>query len=67
QVADQILNQFGKNFSNNVMAQGEGEAAETAKEQLAEQPKELNGLALAWSVIVAFFKSLFGKNKTSTG
>lgn len=67
QVADQLLNQFGKNFSNNVMAQGEGEAAETAKEQLAEQPKELNGIALAWSVIMAFIKSLFGKNKAGAG
>lgn len=67
QVADQILNQFGKNFSNNVVALGEGEAAESAKEELAEQPKELNGLAFAWAVIVGFFKSLFGNKKTSTG
>lgn len=67
QVADQILNQFGKNFSNNVVALGEGEAAENAKEELAEQPKELNGLAFAWAVIVGFFKSLFGNKKTSTG
>lgn len=67
QVADQILNQFGKNFANNVVAQGEGEAADTAKEELAEQPRELNGLALAWSVIIGFFKSLFGLNKTSAG
>jgi len=66
QVSDQILNQFGKNFSNNVVASGEGEAAETAKETLAEQPKELNGLAFAWAVIVGFFKSLFGHKKTST-
>ena len=67
QVSDQILNQFGKNFANNVIAMGEGEAAETAKEKLAEQPKELNGLALAWAVIIGFFKSLFGHKKTSTG
>ena len=67
QVADQILNQFGKNFANNVLALGEGEAAQSAKEQLAEQPKELNGLAFAWSVIVGFIKSLFGQDKTRTG
>lgn len=67
QVADQILNQFGKNFSNNVLALGGGEAAEGAREQLAEQPLELNGLAFAWSVIVGFFKSLFGGSKAKAG
>ena len=66
QVADQILNQFGKNFANNVMAMGEGEDAEEAREELAEQPKELNGLAFAWSVIVGFLRSLFGR-KSSAG
>ena len=66
QVADQILNQFGKNFANNVLALGEGEAAQSAKEQLAEQPKELNGLAFAWSVLIGFIKSLFG-HKPRTG
>jgi len=66
QVADQILNQFGKNFSNNVIALGEGEVAEEARGQLAEQPRELNGLAFAWSVIVGFFKSLFGGGKAKT-
>jgi carbon monoxide dehydrogenase subunit G len=67
QVADQILNQFGKNFANNVMALGEGEASEQAREHLAEQPRELNGLAFAWSVIVGFFKSLFGGGKAKAG
>jgi carbon monoxide dehydrogenase subunit G len=67
QVADQILNQFGKNFANNVMALGGGEAGEEAREQLAEQPRELNGLAFAWSVIVGFFKSLFGAGKAKAG
>ncbi len=67
QVADQILNQFGQNFINNVITLGgDAEAAEAAKEQLAEQPKELNGLAFAWSVIVGFFKSLFGKKPGDT-
>ena len=63
QVADQILNQFGKNFANNVLAMGEGEAAEEAKEELQEQPAELNGFAFAWSVFVGFLRSLFGKKK----
>lgn len=67
QVADQILNQFGKNFANNVMAMGEGEDAEEAREDLAEQPKELNGLAFAWSVLVGFLRSLFGGGKSSAG
>jgi carbon monoxide dehydrogenase subunit G len=67
QVADQILNQFGKNFANNVVALGEGEQAEEAREELAEQPKELNGLAFLWSVIVGFLRSLFGQNKANAG
>ena len=67
QVADQILNQFGKNFANNVMAMGEGEQAEEAREELTEQPKELNGLAFAWSVIVGFLRGLFGHRKANAG
>ena len=67
QVADQILNQFGKNFANNVMAMGEGEQAEEARDELAEQPKELNGLAFVWSVIVGLLRSLFGQKKANAG
>jgi carbon monoxide dehydrogenase subunit G len=67
QVADQILNQFGKNFANHVLALGEGAGAEEAREQLAEQPRELNGLAFVWSVITGFFKSLFGGGKANAG
>ncbi len=65
QVADQILNQFGKNFANNIAAMGDTEEAEQAKEALLEEPKELNGLAFAWSVFVGWIKSLFGKKATS--
>ncbi|MEB4593241.1 SRPBCC family protein [Candidatus Thiothrix sp. Deng01] len=67
QVADQILNQFGKNFTAHVLATQEGDAAAAseAQERLAEQPKELNGLAFAWSVIVGFFRSLFGAKSSS--
>lgn len=60
QVADQILNQFGENFTNNVLAMGEGAAAQQAAAKAAEQPKELNGLAFVWKLLVGFFKSLFG-------
>jgi len=61
QVADRILDQFGKNFINNVIAMGEGAAAEEAAAKVSEQPRELNGLAFLWSVIVGYCKSLFGK------
>ncbi len=67
QVADQILNQFGKNFANNVMALGEGEQAAEAREELQEQPRELNGLAFFWSVIVGFLRGLFGQRKANAG
>lgn len=60
QVADQILNQFGKNFCNNVAAMGDDDVAEQAREQLTEQPAELNGLAFAWSVFLGWLRSLFG-------
>lgn len=65
QVADQILNQFGKNFANNVIAIGskDEEAVAEAQVKLAEQPKEMNGLAFAWSVLVGFVKGLFGGKK----
>ncbi len=60
QVSDQIMKQFAANFANQVVATGEGEAAETAAAKVSEQPKELNALALAWATLVGFFKSLFG-------
>lgn len=63
QVSDQILNQFGKNFENNIASMGEGEEAEQAREQIAEQPAELNGIGFAWSVFVGWFKSLFSSKK----
>jgi carbon monoxide dehydrogenase subunit G len=63
QVADQMLNQFGKSFANNVASMGEGEEAEAAKVKVAEQPAELNGLSFAWSVFVGWLKSLFGSKK----
>lgn len=67
QVADQILNQFGKNFANNTIAiGGDEEDAEKAKERLAEQPEELNGLAFAWSIFKGTIKGLFNRSANST-
>lgn len=66
QVADQILNQFGKSFAAKAAALAgtpESEGAETAPG--AEEPQAINGLAFAWSVIVGFVKSLFGKKQTN--
>lgn len=60
QVSDQIIKQFAANFSNRLVAMGEGEGAEEAGARVAAQPKELNGIALLWSLIVGFFKGLFG-------
>ena len=61
QVADQILDQFGKNFADNVIAAGGDERAAEAREQLAAKPRELNALALAWSVLLGLLKRLFRK------
>jgi carbon monoxide dehydrogenase subunit G len=59
QVADQLLKQFGANFANRVLAMGEGDMAKKAAASVAAQPKELNGLALLWRVVVGFFKAMF--------
>ena len=40
-VADQLIDQFLTNFSNRVIAAGEGAAAEAAKAKVAEQPHPL--------------------------
>lgn len=61
QVADQILNQFGKNFADNVLAAGSDEQAEKARAELAAKPRELNALALVWSVLLGLLKRLFKK------
>jgi uncharacterized protein len=65
QVADQLLKQFGTNFANRVLAMGEGTAAEKAVASVEAQPKELNGLALLWQVVVGFFKGLFSGKKSN--
>ena len=64
QVADQILNQFGKSFAAKAAALAgapETRGAETG--EALEEPQAINGLAFAWSVIVGFLKSLFGKKQ----
>ena len=63
QVSEQILKQFGDNFATRVIAMGEGDAAEQAAVAVAQQPKELNALALIWHALLGFFKSLFGGGK----
>lgn len=60
QVADQIMNQFGANFAEHVAAMGEGQEAEAAREHIAEQPREINGLRFAWAVFIGWLRSLFG-------
>jgi carbon monoxide dehydrogenase subunit G len=60
QVADQILNQFGANFVDHIAAMGAGQEAEEAREHIAEQPQEINGLRFAWSVFIGWLRSLFG-------
>jgi carbon monoxide dehydrogenase subunit G len=71
QVADQILNQFGKNFATKAGAlAGEGSTAASpshAGETAEAEPEAINGLAFAWSVIVGFFRSLFGKKPANAG
>jgi carbon monoxide dehydrogenase subunit G len=60
-VADQLIDQFLANYTNRVLAEGEGEAAEEAAERVAEQPKELSAFALLMGMIADFFRRLFGK------
>lgn len=60
QVSDQILNQFGDNFANQVLAMGEGEEAEAAAEKAAQQPEGLNAFSFLWSMITSSLRKLFG-------
>jgi len=67
QVSDQILRQFGANFGERVAASGDSAAGEPSSEPAADRPqRELNALALLWSIIAGFFRSLLGRGK-STG
>lgn len=60
QVSDQILQQFAANFTRRVVAMGGGAEAAAAAATIANQPRHLNALALVWSAIAGFIKSLFG-------
>jgi carbon monoxide dehydrogenase subunit G len=59
-VAEQLIGQFLSNFSDRVLATGEGEAAAEAAQRVAEQPQQLNAIALLWGMITGFFRRLFG-------
>ena len=63
QVSDQLVKQFADRFIARVATsnagQGGGSGSDAAPETV-EQPKELNGLAFAWSVLVGLIKGLFG-------
>ena len=60
-ISQKILQQFADNFSNNVIAAGDGADAEAAASRVAEAPKELNGLALVWHIVTDFFNKMFGR------
>lgn len=64
-VADQLIDQFLANFSNRVLAEGEGAAAEEAAQKVAEQPTELSAFGLFLGMIADFFKRLFGRKDSS--
>lgn len=64
-VADQLIDQFLANYTNRVLAEGEGEAAAEAAERVAEQPKELSAFGLLFGMIADFFRKLFGKKDDS--
>lgn len=72
QVSDQLVKQFAERFNGQLAAQaaepatavggeaGADNSGETPPEPTS-QSRELNGLALAWSVIVGLIKDLFGR------
>ncbi len=60
-ISDRILQQFADNFANNVIAMGEGSAAQVAATKVAEAPTELNGITMLLQLIADFFKKLFSK------
>ncbi len=65
QVSDQILNQFGKSFAAKAAALAADPGRVEAPKTVVEEPQAINGLAFAWSVIVGFVKSLFGKKQSN--
>ena len=67
-VADQVLKQFAANFATQVQALQarqvtDAPVAAIASSPPAQEPAQLNGLALAWAVIKDWFRSLFAAKK----
>ena len=67
-VADQVLKQFAANFATQVQALQarqvtDAPVAAIASAPPAQEPAQLNGLALAWAVIKDWFRSLFAAKK----
>jgi hypothetical protein len=62
-VSDQILGQFAANFSARVQALHAQAGPAAASAPAAPEARPLNGLALAWAVVKAWLRSLFGTRK----
>jgi carbon monoxide dehydrogenase subunit G len=63
-VADQVLKQFAANFATQVQAlQQPASSAAAAALANAPTPSQLNGLALLWSVIKDWLRSLFAAKR----
>jgi len=75
QVADRILNQFADNFSKSISScdvsddvaesnaepQGAEQQVQQQQQSRQSEPNEINGLKMAWNILIGFFKSLFVK------
>jgi carbon monoxide dehydrogenase subunit G len=60
-ISQKILQQFADNFSNKVIAMGEGADAEAAAVRVASAPQELNGLSLVWHLVKDYLNKLFSR------
>jgi carbon monoxide dehydrogenase subunit G len=72
-VADQVLEQFARNFAARVVAsvpsagttqQAPSDPAALSAASAAPPAKELDGLALAWAVLKSWLRGLFAKKAT---
>jgi uncharacterized protein len=65
-VAEQVLTQFGANFATELKnrqaaaATATGGGGDTSAAPAAARPAELNGLALIWSVLIGWLRTLLG-------
>ena len=62
-VADQVLKQFAANFAIRVQAAQAQPPVAAAVPAAVPAPSQLNGLALAWAVIMDWLHSVFGVKK----